>query len=49
MPVIAVQACAPKSNIVFISACTPAPPPESDAAIVHTIGGGVLLETFFID
>ena len=34
-------------SIEFFTAA--APPPESDAAIVHTIGSGALLEMFFID
>lgn len=41
-PVIAVmtlQPCTPRLCIACRSACMPAPPPESDPAMVHTMGG----------
>lgn len=39
MAVMTLQPCAPRACIACKSAWTPAPPPESDPAMVHTMGG----------
>ncbi len=41
--VTALIPCTPRASIVLRSACTPAPPPESEPATVSTRGGALVI------